>query len=314
MGLFVMVLGLVNFLVWWSVFIVMDLVFIFICKGSSFSVILNYFVFQECLALLFLFLTSSLMQCVIVMSKMGLVPFHYWLFVVVGGLKGWLFMWFLTFQKLPFMGVLMLILVEELIFLILVGFFLCYFQLLLVKDYKLMLLLNSTESFNWIVLGYMYSFFSGFVLFLFYVIGGLLLFPFFGLESVKSYEWLVIIVYVNVPLGVSFLVKFFVLGYIYSIYLVWFVVVLFFMFMNFLSLLVWLVVKSLEEGFFFGNSRFFFYLIFGLIFLLLFYHCSKSFIMLFWWSRVVGGILDDKWWTIFIYGVKWGVVFFSILV
>lgn len=66
----------------------MDLVFIFIGKESGrYGCLLNYFVLQERLALLFLVVIVSFVQRVVVMTKIGLAPFHYWLFVVVGGLE-----------------------------------------------------------------------------------------------------------------------------------------------------------------------------------------------------------------------------------
>nr|YP_009142691.1 NADH dehydrogenase subunit 3 [Oxyuris equi]AKI07544.1 NADH dehydrogenase subunit 3 [Oxyuris equi] len=215
--MFFVVIGSLNYLVWWSVFVVMDLVFVFICKsGGNYGGILNYFVFQEILGFLFLFLSMGVLQSIIVMSKMGLLPFHYWLFVVVGGLETWLFMWFLTLQKLPYMGILMVVVVVELVFIIVLSFFVCYFQLFLIKDYKLMLLLNSTESFNWILLGYIYSFFNGLVLFLYYFFLSLFLIPFFGSEYGIDYDWLVVFVYVNIPLGVCFFVKVLVISCVFE--------------------------------------------------------------------------------------------------
>lgn len=152
------------------------------------------------------------------MSKMGLLPFHYWLFVVVGGLKSWLLMWFLTFQKLPFIGVLMIILVRELLFLLFFRFFLVYFQLFVVKNFKFIIVLSSTESFNWVLLGYFFSFVNGFVLFLYYFFLSIFMVPIFGGENFLDYDWLVIFVYINIPLGVSFFVKFFIISYLFSFY------------------------------------------------------------------------------------------------
>ena len=193
-----------------------DLVYIFIGKdSSSYGGLLNYFVLQERLALLFLVVVSSFIQSVVVLTKMGLAPFHFWLFVVVGRLEGWLFIWFLTFQKLPFMGVLMMVLVVEVIFLVVLGLFLCYFQLLLLKDYKLMLIVNSTERFGWILLGYVFFLWGGMVLFLYYLFLSVFLIPVLGSECVLDYEWLVLLMYVNVPLGVLFFVKIFVVGYVF---------------------------------------------------------------------------------------------------
>lgn len=57
--------------------------------------------------------------------------------------------------------------------------------------------------------------------------------------------------------------------------------VLFFIFVNFFSLLVWLVGKRVEGEVFVGKERFFFFLVVGLNFLLLFYHISKSLLYYF---------------------------------
>lgn len=86
-----------NYLVWWSLFVVMDLIFVFLCKEEcSYSRIVNYFIYQECLGLFFLFVGRRLLQGVIVMCKIGLLPFHFWLLTVVDGLSFWVLAWFLT--------------------------------------------------------------------------------------------------------------------------------------------------------------------------------------------------------------------------
>nr|YP_009178987.1 NADH dehydrogenase subunit 2 [Passalurus ambiguus]ALJ93251.1 NADH dehydrogenase subunit 2 [Passalurus ambiguus] len=270
---FFVVIEVINVFVWWSVFVFMDLVFIFVCKGCSFSSILNYYVLQECLGLLFLVFMSSSLQGLIVMVKMGLLPFHYWLYVVVGGLKYWMLMWFLMMQKLPFTGILMVIFVGELLFFLVFGFFIGYFQLFLVKDYKFMLMINSAESFNWILLGYIYSFFNGLVLFLYYFFLSLFLIPVFGVEDKFDFEWLVLLVYVNVPLGVSFFVKIFVVSFVFSYNLVWFFVIMFFLFVNFISLMsimVWLIWYLMVGGYSFSKVSGYYYFIFGLLFLVVF--------------------------------------------
>jgi len=67
----------------------MDLVFVFLCKGiNNYTVIVNYFVIQERLGLMFLIMNFLLVQFMIVMTKIGLAPFHYWIFVIVNGLEG----------------------------------------------------------------------------------------------------------------------------------------------------------------------------------------------------------------------------------
>jgi len=76
--LFMFVLGTNNILLWWSVFVFMDLVFIFLCKSvDNYSIIINYFIIQERLALMFLIVNSLMIQFFIVITKMGIAPFHY---------------------------------------------------------------------------------------------------------------------------------------------------------------------------------------------------------------------------------------------
>lgn len=135
--------------VWWRVFLLMDLVFIFLCKSSgSYSAIINYFVIQERLGLIFLVMNFLTAQFVVVMAKIGMAPFHFWIFRIVRGLEGWLLLWFLTFQKLPLFGVLLALFFEEVIVILVLGFLVCYFQILLLGDYKFMVSVSSTESFN----------------------------------------------------------------------------------------------------------------------------------------------------------------------
>nr|AST14933.1 NADH dehydrogenase subunit 2 [Hammerschmidtiella sp. ZengetLiu-2016] len=245
--LFVMVVN--NILLWWSVFVMMDLIFVFLCKGvGNYVSILNYFIIQETLGLVFLVVSGSLLQFIVVMTKMGLAPFHYWILSIIVGLDGWLLMWFLTFQKVPFMGVLMMVFFSEVIFLILLGFFICYYQLLILKVFKFMLAVVSTETFNWILLGYIFSFFNGVLLFVYYIVLSVFLIPMFSGEEAQDFEWFMILVYMNVPLGVAFFVKIFVLGSSMFFVQFWFILVLMLMFMNFLSLSIWMVMKSSVES------------------------------------------------------------------
>lgn len=97
-------------------------------------------------------------------------------------------MWFLTFQKLPFMGVLMVVMVVELVFFVFLGLFFCYYQILFLKDYKFMLLVNSTERFGWILLGYVFFFWGGMVLFVYYLLLRIFLIPIMGGERVVDFE------------------------------------------------------------------------------------------------------------------------------
>lgn len=286
--MFLLVVQVNNMFVWWRVFVFMDLVFIYVCKRGSFSSVLNYYVLQECLGLIFLLLCGRCLQSVVVMVKIGLVPFHYWLYVVVGGLKYWMLMWFLTFQKLPFMGVLMIVMNNYLFWLLLVGFVICYFQLLMVKNYKFILVLSSTESFNWILFGYIFSFFRGLIIFIYYLGLRVYIIPLFNNEMVNDYEWLVILFYINIPLGVPFFVKFFVVSNVFGFYFLWFFIIIILIFFSFIALFVWMFVKVVGSDVMIVKMRSLFYIIYGLFFVMMLYYYSKSnYIILMWWSLEV---------------------------
>ena len=139
----------INLLIWWSVFIIITLTFIFLNKiQGDFGNSLNYFLLQEFLGFLFLIFFSMFIQYIILIIKVGISPFHFWVVSVFLNLDNYMLIWFLTFQKLPFVPVLLLLFKFIIFFLILLGIIFCYFQLINIKNYKTMLVLSSTESFN----------------------------------------------------------------------------------------------------------------------------------------------------------------------
>lgn len=144
------------------------------------------------------------------------------------------------------------------------GFFMCFFHLYVVKDYKLMLILVSCESFNWIMICYIFSVVSGLLLFLYYFFFRVLIIPVFSRFFEVDFEWLVVIVYINVPLGVSFFVKVLTLSVVMPSLGFWVVLVFFLIFMNFISIMVWLIKKSIGVRLTIGGVMRKFYVLFGL--------------------------------------------------
>lgn len=58
-------------------------------KGlKSYSGLFNYFVIQESLGLLFLMFSFGLFQLLILMLKIGMAPFHFWVFRVTNSVFG----------------------------------------------------------------------------------------------------------------------------------------------------------------------------------------------------------------------------------
>nr|YP_009383834.1 NADH dehydrogenase subunit 2 [Cylicostephanus minutus]ARS44136.1 NADH dehydrogenase subunit 2 [Cylicostephanus minutus] len=235
-----------NILVWWSVFLLMTLVFVMLNKQTnSFSSLFNYFVMQESLGLLFLMFSFGYLQLLIVMFKIGMAPFHFWIFSVTNGVFGFNLMWFLTFQKLPFLLIFLQMMMAKLIFFLMLGLFFCLFQMLLVKTYKNLLILSSTESFNWITLGFAMSFFNVLFLFVYYFLLMLMIIPKFEMINVSNMVgWETMLVFMNLPFSVNFFVKIFSLSEILKVQGVGILLLLFMMFFSALSLSFWMVNLS----------------------------------------------------------------------
>lgn len=126
----------------------MTLVFIYLNKFTSVSSIVSYFIIQEFLGLIFLLLNYRVFQFFILVFKVGMAPFHFWIFSVLSSSRGYVVLWFLTFQKLPFIPVLLYFLNSRYFYFLIIGIFFCYFQIFITKSYKSMLIISSTESFN----------------------------------------------------------------------------------------------------------------------------------------------------------------------
>nr|UXK95546.1 NADH dehydrogenase subunit 2 [Macropostrongyloides baylisi] len=251
MMLFVIFLSLLsmlvnNLLVWWSIFLLMTLVFVVLNKSvNSYSSLFNYFVLQESLGLFFLMFSYSYVQILIVMFKIGMAPFHFWIFSVTNSVLGFNLMWFLTFQKLPFLLIFLQMMVGKLIFLLMLGLLLCLFQMLLMKTYKNLLVLSSTESFNWITLGYVMSFINILFIFIYYCVMMIMIIPKFELMNVSNFiGWETMLVFMNLPFSVNFFVKIFSLSEIFKIQSMGFLFLLFLMFFSALSLGFWMVNLS----------------------------------------------------------------------
>uniref|UniRef100_A0A1I7WD97 NADH dehydrogenase subunit 2 n=1 Tax=Heterorhabditis bacteriophora TaxID=37862 RepID=A0A1I7WD97_HETBA len=114
----------------------------------SYRGIFNYFVIQETLGLLFLVFSSNYIQFIILIMKIGVAPFHFWVFSVTNSIFNYGLVWFLTIQKLPLMVVLLQLFASDIVYLFLFGLFICYLQMFMLKGYKNLLIVSSTESFN----------------------------------------------------------------------------------------------------------------------------------------------------------------------
>nr|YP_010575577.1 NADH dehydrogenase subunit 2 [Varestrongylus eleguneniensis]UZM11417.1 NADH dehydrogenase subunit 2 [Varestrongylus eleguneniensis] len=270
LSMFVLLLSMMvvlvsNIFFWWAVFLMMTVFIILMNKKlMSGSVIFNYFVLQESLGLVFLLLFWGLIPMIVLMIKVGMAPLHFWVFKVINGMINYNMIWFLTVHKLPFLLVFLQLYNFNLVYLLLLGLLVCFLQMYVMKVFKNLLVLSSIESFNWIVMGLVMSFFNVLVLFFYYLIMMIIMIYKFDLEKSvgEGFSWELIFVFLNMPFSVSFFIKVFFLMEILKNLGIYVVFLLFMMFLSVLSLAFWLVVIS-TKSFSFGK-----YSIYQVVFLL----------------------------------------------
>lgn len=261
-----------NLIIWWRVFVLITLTFIFLQKKQGFySISLNYFLLQEFIGFLFLVFVFFNIQLFILLIKVGVSPFHFWIFSIFSMSDNFILMWFLTFQKLPFLPVLFFIFNFLYFSLFFVGILFCYYQLFTINNYKFIIALSSTESFNWLLLGIFMGFF-GFLLFSFYYflnICFLMNYQNFG-DSINFYLELSL-VFLNIPLSFTFFLKIFILRIISVLSSFFILFILICMLLSSLSFINWLIYYSVSNGKIFSDQLSFYIIVFYFLFFLIYF-------------------------------------------
>lgn len=267
--LFLRLLSLItnNIIIWWRVFLMITVVFIFLNKNvKSYSSLINYFVIQESLGLIFLLINFGIFQFFIIIIKIGVAPLHFWIFSITNNIFSYNLIWFLTFQKLPFLLILVQIFWLGGLILLFFGLIVCYLQIFSLKNYKNLLVLSSTESFNWIIIGVFISLINSVYLFIYYIILIVILINKFRKSSSNWLNWETILVFLNIPFRVTFFVKIFSLREIFKFNTIIMLVILMIIFLSALTFRYWLInmrVKFYDKNQI--NNNYFYFLLYPLI-------------------------------------------------
>ena len=262
--------------------------FIFLAKGfRSNTSIINYFIIQERLGLFFLVFSVNIIQLLIIIIKIGVSPFHFWLFNVVGGLSFYNFLWFLTFQKLPFLVVFLEIISNKIIWLILLGLLLCIIQLFLLKSFNFTILISSTESFSWIIMSIVFSLFNSLFLFFYYCFLIFFLIPFFNRLNFFSLTFELVVIFINIPLRITFFIKIFLLRNFLLLGSFFFLFLLGLIFISIISLGYWLVYFRTTKNKNKRRVKILFFILLSVNFFILIYFLIKNYyIILIGWSSI----------------------------
>jgi len=140
-----------NLFVWFLLFFLMNIILLYYFHHnilSSWHTII-YIIIQELFGLLFL-MTS--VQWLWIMCKFFIAPFHLWVFHLVNWTKNIVFIWLMAISKLNFIGLFMLVFNRTLLVLLLLGVLSVLINYYFVKGLYGVIILNSIESFNWILL------------------------------------------------------------------------------------------------------------------------------------------------------------------
>jgi len=277
---FVLFLCLISFLslniiVWWNIFLLITIIFILLNKESNnYKSIINYFIIQESLGLLFLLLNLGFLQFFFIMLKVGVAPFHFWVFSIVDSVSNLNFLWFLTFQKLPFLIMLMQIFISIFFLFLFFGFVSCYYQIFFIRNFKSLLMISSTESFSWILFGLNFSIFNSLYLFFIYIFTIIFL-----ILKVSGYffsiNWEIMLIFINIPFSVTFFVKIFSLSLIFNYSFLFFYFILILILISSIAFRLWLIYMCSKMADLFRNFNMFFYLLIPIILILIFYFSSK---------------------------------------
>lgn len=146
-----------NLILWWSILILVTLMFLTIIKGINESYrLVKYFIIQEAASLtigvLILFSISLLIINIIIIIKIAIAPFHFWILNTLQSLQGWAFRWVLTFQKLPGLAMITQMIDNITYFIILGGSVLCSVQIILTVKPKTVILFSTTVTSGWVIL------------------------------------------------------------------------------------------------------------------------------------------------------------------
>lgn len=276
-----------NVVFWWSIFVLITLLFLFINKVSlSFSRSLNYFVFQEFLGLIFLISLGLTFQFFILLIKVGVSPFHFWGFSILSYLDRFLLIWFLTFQKLPFIPVIIYLFRSLYFIVFFFGLVYCYFQIYILKNFKFMFFVSSTESFNWLLFGLIFGFWGVILLFFYYIFNIFFLIVYINFFGLGFLPLETVFVFVNIPFSITFFFKILLLNlsvFLYDFFLLIILLLIFFSTLSFIGWISFFRLKSLSftKDFYHYLS----FLIWVFFYIFIFYLFSKiNYIALIEWS------------------------------
>lgn len=148
---------IIRYVLWWGCFIIITIIGLIKFKyynNPAYTIILYFFV-QEIGGVVFILSYSTIRQMIIIILKGGFSPFHFWLVPVISIRKGQAFLWILTWQKMPYVFIIINFLSWSLIIIILLRIVFPLVQGIFVRRFKIVLFyLISSSGRRALIYGY----------------------------------------------------------------------------------------------------------------------------------------------------------------
>lgn len=210
-----------NLLLWWSILILLTLMFLTRIKGSGESYrVVKYFIVQEIarltMGVMILLSMSVLIINVIIIIKIAIAPFHFWIVNTLHSLQSWAFAWVLTFQKLPGAIILTQIIDNITYLLLLFGRVLCSLQMIITSKPKSVILFSTTVTTSWVMLT-SFDCFINLLFLLIYFFSVSLLINERSREQNVEVRYLIVLILIRFPLTLMFILKVLIVSSLLSI-------------------------------------------------------------------------------------------------
>lgn len=143
-----------NLFVHLSVLVYRRLFFSIMCFvwGCSIEKIFQYYVLQEVCRFLYFIKVSWFLQVLVLVLKIGLSPLFFWSLIIRGSLKGILFSWFISVQKLYGLVLFYYLVERGLVFFLVLSLFFLYVRMWGVFSLKWFLILRRCERLGWFLM------------------------------------------------------------------------------------------------------------------------------------------------------------------
>nr|AOW68744.1 NADH dehydrogenase subunit 2 [Plectus acuminatus] len=206
----IIILSTSTVLLWWGVLLMMSVMFLAYIKHTEDSSLLKYFVIQEfagmILGLLLLAGYQGMLINILLMIKLAVAPFHFWLITAIEHMSDLAFSWATTFQKLPAALMLLQLMNPSTMSLLALGTMYSVLHLFTMTTAKGIILVSSTTTIGWILFLQAKNWMSSAFILIMYLLLMMLILTMTNSKSIET-SMSLIITLLNWPLSIIFIIK-----------------------------------------------------------------------------------------------------------